>query len=398
MGFILLEYFIAKRKGLNYFNLHNSIANVSVGIAERLCDVLVTSLFFFVYDYVQKHFGIFNIKQSWLLFILLLLCTDFLWYWYHRLAHEVNVLWAVHVVHHQSEDFNFTVAARITVLQALARTCFWVILPLIGFPATMITAMLLLHGIYPFFVHTRLIGKLGILEYIFVTPSHHRVHHASNEKYLDKNYGDMFIIWDKIFGTFKKEEEEPVYGLTKPLNTYSFLWQHFHFYIEIWLCMKEKKTLKEKFLILFQRPEKINADARGEAEEIFRIKRNEEVIAHPLNKYVVWQIISILGLLFVFILFEHHFDVTVKLIFTAATILTLINCGAIMEQKKWIFYIEVMRFFAVAAIPFCIYMFDVDVILFLFLITSFAALLLALYFQSLKVYYLKTVYRFQENN
>jgi alkylglycerol monooxygenase len=216
IGLILLEYFISKKKGLPYFNLNNSIANISIGIAERLSDVLVTGAFYFVYDYVQKHYGIFKIHNGVLLWLLLLICTDFIWYWYHRLAHEVSVLWAVHVVHHQSEDYNFTVSARITVLQAFVRSGFWVILPLIGFPAAMITGMLLIHGIYPFFIHTRLIGKLGVLEYFLVTPSHHRVHHSCNEKYLDKNYGDVFIIWDKLFGTFQKEDEEPVYGLTHP--------------------------------------------------------------------------------------------------------------------------------------------------------------------------------------
>src|SRR5690348_5989810 len=230
-GLMLLEYFIARKKKLPYFNLHNSIANVSIGIAERLCDVFVAGLFYFIYDDLQKRYGLFHIKPGVLLWILLFLFTDFVWYWYHRLAHEINILWLAHVVHHQSEDFNFTVSARITIFQAVARTAFWSFLPLIGFPAGMITSMLVIHGTYPFFIHTRTIGKLGILEYIFVTPSHHRVHHASNEKYLDRNYGDVLIIWDKIFGTFQKEDDKEaiVYGLTKPLNTYSFLWQHFHF-------------------------------------------------------------------------------------------------------------------------------------------------------------------------
>ncbi len=125
IGLIYIEYLIIKCKKLGYSNLHESIANISIGIAERLCDVLVTGLFYLVYDGIQKHYGIFDITPSVFLWILLLLATDFIWYWYHRLAHEINVLWALHVVHHQSEDFNFTVSARITVLQAFARTGFW---------------------------------------------------------------------------------------------------------------------------------------------------------------------------------------------------------------------------------------------------------------------------------
>jgi alkylglycerol monooxygenase len=244
--FMVLEYVAAKRKRLPYFNLHNSVANISIGIAERLLDVLVTGAFFFVYDYLQRHYGLFTIKPGIFLWILLLICTDFMWYWYHRLAHEINVFWAVHVVHHQSEDFNYTVSARITVFQAFVRTGFWCVLPLIGFPAEMITSMLLVHGLYPFFIHTRMIGKLGILEYILVTPSHHRVHHASNEKYLDKNYGDVFIIWDKLFGTFQKEGTEEIkYGLTRPLESYSFLWQHFHFLAELVIAARRVKGLRQ---------------------------------------------------------------------------------------------------------------------------------------------------------
>ena len=197
--FILLEYFIARKKKLDYFHLQNSFANISIGIAERLLDVFTTGIFFFVYDFLHSHFAIFKINAGIPLWVLLLICTDFVWYWYHRLAHEINIFWAVHVVHHQSEDFNYTVSARITVFQAVVRTGFWCILPVIGFPPAMITSMLLVHGLYPFFIHTRLIGNLGILEYILVTPSHHRVHHASNEEYLDKNY-DIIIIDTPPFG------------------------------------------------------------------------------------------------------------------------------------------------------------------------------------------------------
>lgn len=347
IGIMLLEYFVSRKKNPGYFNLHNSVANISIGIAERLSDIFIAGLFYFIYDRLQKNYGLFDIKPGIILWIALFLFTDFLWYWYHRLAHEINILWLAHVVHHQSEDFNYTVSARITIFQAFARTAFWSLLPLIGFPAGMITSTLIIHGTYPFFIHTRTIGKLGILEYIFVTPSHHRVHHASNEKYLDKNYGDVLIIWDKLFGTFQKEEDsEPiVYGLTKPLNTYSFLWQHFHFAIELWLAMKTKKSWKEKFRVLLVKPEKINPSLRSEAESIFRIKQvhGGGQIERPLNRYVRWQVIMLLVSMFVVILFEHHLSVGFKIGFALFTVLTLINCGAIMEQKKWIFYLEYAR-------------------------------------------------------
>jgi len=208
------------------------------------------------------------------------------------------------------------------------------------------------HGLYPFFIHTRLIGKLGILEYILVTPSHHRVHHASNEKYLDKNYGDVLIIWDKLFGTFVKEEEEPVYGLTKPLNTYSFLWQHFHFFIELYLAVQNAKGIKEKIKIVFGRPDKVDPSLRKKAEEIFQVHQNQIAIDKPLNRYVVWQIIVLLISLSVFILLESYTSVHIKVAFSLLTVLTLINCGAIMEQKRWVFYMEYIRLAVILYLPF----------------------------------------------
>jgi len=180
--FIFLEFFISRKKGKDFFHFSNTIANINVGIAERLADAFITGIFYYFYKYLYLHFALFNIKPSVLLWISIFLFTDFIWYWYHRLAHEINFLWGIHIIHHQSEDFNYTVSARITAFQAIVRAGFWSILPIIGFPPSMIITILLIHGAYPFFIHTQLIGKLGVLEYIFVTPSHHRVHHAS--KYL----------------------------------------------------------------------------------------------------------------------------------------------------------------------------------------------------------------------
>ncbi|HUQ65905.1 MAG TPA: sterol desaturase family protein [Flavitalea sp.] len=345
IGLMILEFFIAKRKGKDFFNFTNSIANVNVGIAERLLDTLITGLFFFVYDYLNRHFGIFHIPSSMLTWVALLICSDFTWYWYHRLAHEINLFWAAHIVHHQSEDFNYTVSARITVFQAIIRTGFWAILPVIGFPADMIISVLLVHGLYPFFIHTRLIGKLGILEYIFVTPSHHRVHHASNPEYLDKNYGDVLIIWDKLFGTFKKEESPITFGLTKPLKSNSFFWQHFHFIIELLVAVNREKGFMNKVKKLFGIPDTVDESIRGKLEKRFNIFNNNDSAGNELNRYVVFQVLTSLVLLFIFIGFENHFNWEMQTLFTLFILISLVNCGAILEQKRWIFYLEYSRVF-----------------------------------------------------
>ncbi len=392
IGFIALEYYITKKKRLGEFQLHNMIANISVGIAERLLDVFVAALFFYVYSNIQHRYGLFQIKPTMLLWLLLLIATDFVWYWYHRLGHEVNLLWALHVVHHQSEEFNYTVSARITSFQALARGCFWCVLPFIGFPASMITSVLLVHGLYPFFIHTKLIGKLGILEYLIVTPSHHRVHHASNEQYLDKNYGDVFIIWDKLFGTFKKEEDETeiTYGLTKPLDTYSFLWQHFHFLVEILLAAKQEKSMIGKLKIIFGRPDSLSPTLRLKAEQIFNVKQNKSTtLERPLNTYVLWQISLLLISLFVFLLFEKNIPIFISIIYTTFTLLTLINCGAIMEQKRWVFSIEFARICLLLLIP--IYQLQSNPII---LVGGAIILLVTARYKYLQERYLQLLYRY----
>lgn len=253
--FIALEYIISARQQKKVYNLHEAIANINVGIVERLSDLVTTGTFIFVCTCINTHWSFWTIQSTWLTWGLLFLLTDLVWYWYHRFGHEVNLFWSVHVVHHQSDDFNFTVSARITFLQAFARGLFWSILPLIGFQANMVMIILMIHGTYPFFTHTQLVGKLGWLEYVLVTPSHHRVHHSSNDEYLDKNYGDVLIIWDKLFGTFAVETTTPAYGLTAPLKSYSFLWQHFHFILEMIVAFKRSKSYKNRWRILFGKPD-----------------------------------------------------------------------------------------------------------------------------------------------
>jgi hypothetical protein len=249
--------------------------------------------------------------------------------------------------------------------------------------------MLLVHGLYPFFIHTRLIGNLGILEYILVTPSHHRVHHASNEKYLDKNYGDVFIIWDKLFGTFRKEEggEEIRYGLTHPLESYSFLWQHFHFLAELLITVKRTKGFTAKWKVFFGRPDKIPAAARRKASQAFRIFKVNTPVEKPLNKYVVWQMAFTIAGLFVFILLEPNIGAYEKTAISLIIFLTLINCGAIMEQKRWVFYLEFIRIILAGLAL---------VIVFpnLWLINALliAGCLLLYYFSRVKNYYFKLVY------
>lgn len=376
MFFIGLEYIVSRRTGKNYFQFAESIANLNIGIAERLLDIFVTGLFYFFFDFIYRNFAIWNFKPTWYTWFLLFLATDFVWYWYHRLAHEVNILWAAHVVHHQSEDFNYTVSARITVFQAAFRSLFWAVLPLMGFPPAMITSLLLVHGLYPFFIHTQTIGKLGILEYFMVTPSHHRVHHSSNEKYLDKNYGDVLIIWDKMFGTFTKEEDaEPcVYGLTKPLKSHSFLWQQFHFMLELFTAFKRATSWKGRWKVIFGKPDDIDPNIRPQLELIWLRQRGPQEQTKGQRVYVVLQTALSIILLFLTTLFEHYIPAGLSVFVVLFIIVSLMNSGAILEQKKWFFYLEYSRMLLLA-IAFLFYVphlyVFVSVLLFIGLLTFY---------------------------
>lgn len=342
--FLGLEFWIARRIGkASHFNYESSVANISVGIAERLLNLFITGSFYGFYYYLYENFGLFQIPNHWAVWILLLLTTDFIWYWYHRLGHEINLFWGAHIVHHQSEEFNYTVSARITTLQAIIRNVFWCLLPLAGFHPGMVIAILVVHGTYSFFTHTQVIGKLGWLEHILITPSHHGVHHASNEKYLNKNYGDIFIIWDKLFGTFQCEEEKPVYGLTHPLKSYSFLWQHFHYYAELWLACKRSRSFSKSIRIIFGRPEELDQDIRRELEVLLLPKRVKPRSRFRLRVYVNVQLVASVVGLFVFTILFDQLSFGEVLVGVMLLLLTLINCGALMEQQRWIYYLEIIR-------------------------------------------------------
>jgi alkylglycerol monooxygenase len=354
LGIMALEYYVSIQQKRRFFSFSDSITNLSIAVLDRLSGLLFAGFFYFIYDYLQTHFGIFQIKATIFNWILLFVLVDFLWYWYHRFSHTVNVFWAEHVVHHSSQEYNFIVGTRITILQSLVRLIFWCILPVIGFNAIMIELLLLIHGAYSFFTHTRLIGKLGWIEHIFVTPSHHRVHHASNENYLDKNFGGVFIFWDKLFGTFAIEQEEVKFGLSHPLETKILLWQLFHFWAELLYCVNRQKSWKEKCRLLLGKPELINPKAREILEKRYLSKKVKHPISTDFKHYIVCQmVLCIIGLIVTLYFSNSLSNIWIWFISTLI-ILTLINCGAILERRKWVFHLEFIRFLVLNGLIVCL--------------------------------------------
>lgn len=339
-----LEYVAARRQNKKHiFKFDSCISNMSIGVAERLLNLSLTATFYSLFQFVYQNFALWSIPNTPVVWILLILATDLVWYWYHRLGHEINLFWAAHIVHHQSEEFNYTVSARITTLQAIIRNLFWCLLPLAGFHPAMVITTLIIHGTYSFFTHTQIIHKLGWLEHILITPSHHRVHHAANEKYLNKNYGDLFVFWDKLFGTFQREDEKPVFGLTHPLKSHSFIWQHIHYFLEIIEAAKQKHGLKNKLRIVFGRPEDLDQAIRPALEKKY-LSRSKFINASIRHKnYVQIQFVAVVILLFITSLCYSFFDLPDLLFLVSLIFVTLINCGALIEQRTWICYLEQIR-------------------------------------------------------
>jgi len=231
----------------------DTFANIAVGLLALGVSVFAKSValgFFLLCEQV----ALFDIQRSWWAWTICLIGSDFVYYWFHRSGHKVRIMWAGHVTHHSSHQFNFSVAVRIPIFQQFYRFLFYGPIALLGFDAWMIITCDSIVSLYQFWLHTEHIGKLGFIENIFVTPSHHRVHHGCNGSYLDRNYGGMLIIWDRLLGTYKEEDEKPVYGITQPLRTYNPFIISFHELVDMVRDVWKAKTLREGFMRVFGRP------------------------------------------------------------------------------------------------------------------------------------------------
>jgi len=251
---IIVELRIAKRKKVKIYNFSDSFTNFFCGMLERVFDVFFSVIAIYIFVYVQGNISPFKIELSPYTWIIGLVVTDFIAYWFHRWSHQVNFLWAAHIVHHQSEELNITTVFRVSFFAVLYRACFFVWMALAGFDIFIIVSTSIFLGCYQLFTHSRVIGNLGVLEYFMTTPSHHRVHHARNEKYMDRNYAHIFIIWDRIFGTFKQEEEEPDYGITSGFNRANAYNATFSYWKNLFSRAKQANNSIDKIKVFLKGP------------------------------------------------------------------------------------------------------------------------------------------------
>lgn len=255
LGAIALEYILAFLADLPRARLNDAFSSVSAGVFSQLSKIIVLSAELALYVFVYDNFHLVTLPwdSPWTWYICFI-GVDFIYYWFHRAAHEINIFWAAHQAHHSSEDYNLTTALRQSVVQNYTSAIFYMPLAL-AVPPSIFCVHAQFNMLYQFWIHTEIVRSLGPLEYIFNTPSHHRVHHGRNPYCIDKNYGGTFIIWDRLFGTFQAEtNEEIAYGLVHPLASWDPVWIQLCHFSHIWKTFWETSGVMNKLFVVFKGP------------------------------------------------------------------------------------------------------------------------------------------------
>jgi sterol desaturase/sphingolipid hydroxylase (fatty acid hydroxylase superfamily) len=263
---VIFESIVISKKQPKSFHLKDTFASLAMGIGNVISNLLSKLLVVFVLVFIYENFRLTTIPFAWWSWLLILFADDFCYYWAHRMGHESRFFWASHIVHHSSQKYNLSTALRQTWTGGFFSFIFYLILPIIGFHPLMIFTQMSIGLLYQYWIHTELIYKMPRwFETVFNTPSHHRVHHGSNPLYLDRNHAGIFIIWDKLFGTFQPElkEEKVIYGLTSNIKTYNPLKIAFHEWIAVFKDALTAKTTFVNKLKYFIKPPGWKHDGTG---------------------------------------------------------------------------------------------------------------------------------------
>lgn len=345
--FVLIEYFATRKKHPDYYRLNDALTNLNIGASHLLFKLLTTGLMLGAYAYIMENFAIIHLTGV-LAYIVVLILFDFCFYWAHRYGHEINLFWGAHVVHHQSEEYNLTVALRQSWIHSLLAFIFFLPIALLGVDILTLGICASINTLFQFWIHTKAIDKMPRwFEAIFNTPSHHRVHHAVNPEYIDKNHAGMFIIWDKLFGTFQEEKEEPIYGITTPLNSWNPAWANVEYYVTMFKKAKYFPSFKDKLKYIIAKPGWQPASLGGQIpiQEVDKSKSKYDAKANSrsLNIYVLVQFAFIIIGLSAYLYHYEKLSTFYTIIFFSILMLSTVICSAILEQKNWVKYAEYAR-------------------------------------------------------
>lgn len=347
IGIELIVHAIKKKKS---YRLNDAVTNINCGVTSQVTGAFLKVLTIGLYTLIFEQYRFMTVENSVATWIIAFFAYDFCYYWAHRMSHEVNLFWGGHSVHHQSEEYNLSVALRQSSTQTIWTFFFYIPMALFGFDPLVLVSVSGFNLLYQFWIHTESIDRLPKwFEWFFNTPSHHRVHHARNPKYIDKNHAGTFIIWDKMFGTFKEEEEKPTYGITKNLNSWNPVWANMAHYADMAREISTIPKWKDRFTYLFQKPGWL-PEYLGGYRAPFDVDPNQytKYNAHGsrlLNGYIIFQyLILLVGtafFLFNISFFDEH--LTDKVLVAALIIYSTVCFGALFEQRAWAMLGEALR-------------------------------------------------------
>jgi alkylglycerol monooxygenase len=331
-----IEWLVEKRRGKNALRLGAVLSDMGCGIAQQLIHfVAATSVFGLAYEFAHAHrfFTVPSGITSWLAAIV---GVEFAYYWWHRLSHEVNILWAAHIVHHHSEDYNLAVALRQSVSTWVTSMAFYLPLGFLGVPVLEFSVVLGLSTLYQFWIHTEAIGPFPNFDRFFNSPSLHRVHHAINPEYLDKNHGGISIVFDRMFGTYKKETTQCVYGTTKPLASFNPVWAQASYYVELFQLSFRAPNIIESISVFFVGPGYQFAWNQTDSSYDIARPKYEVTASKSLSRYVTLNFIALLVSVFPFLLFGSKLPLWLQLLTALTLVFTTAVLPMLLEKpEKW---------------------------------------------------------------
>ena len=344
---ILYGYFVKRQK----YKVMDTVSSLSSGLTNIVKDSLGLGVIIVSYPFLLEHLALTQIEASWVVWLVAFLAIDFAGYWNHRLSHHINIFWNQHVIHHSSEEFNLACALRQSISNLIGYFPL-MLLPaaLLGVPHQVIAILAPIHLFGQFWYHTQHIGKLGVLEYIIVTPSQHRVHHAINPEYIDKNLGQILCIWDRMFGTFQEELETvpPQYGVLKPAHTWNPIiinFQHlWRLLLDAWRARNYWDKMRIWFMPTGWRPQDVAEKYPREViEDVYHFERYQTPASTALKAYAIFQMVfTLLLLLFMFYNYRNiGFDGL--LLFGAYVFIGIYGYTTLMDRKQSALWIELFR-------------------------------------------------------
>jgi alkylglycerol monooxygenase len=352
-----LELLLARGRGRPAYRANDAINSIGLGVISQVVGVFGKLLSIGIYAWFAANLAPFTLPaDNPAVWVFALLAYDFLYYWLHRAGHEVNILWAAHVVHHQSEHYNLSTALRQTGSGVLLGWLFYLPMAFVGVPTEVFVVVALIDLLYQFWVHTEQVGRLGWFDRVFCSPSNHRAHHAVNLRYLDHNYGGILIVWDRLFGTFVEEDDAdpPVYGTRAPLRSWNPLWANAEVYWAGAKDMWHARRWRDKALVWLKppgwRPADVAARFPRPAFDIHR-ERFDPPMSRALTLYCLAQFALLLGMATQFLALSATATLPTLLGYAAYLVASLTVLGVLMEGRRGARWCEAVRVLATALVP-----------------------------------------------